>query len=325
VHRYKETFLRHKIALTLPIVIALAFSMFYAMKAPKTYATSMNLWFDTAAPNASSLQQLPNGVTPATQGQQVLEELLGTGQFLDQVAKEGNLLGSSSAAATSPAAEGAAVAALGKAFTVTTTGPQVVQVTMTGHDPYYMKGTLKAVADQYSAQVTKELKARDGESVAYFQAQVAAATSDLEAANAKVSAYMEGKTPGYALTVDPGYTQLTQAAVQAQTNLSSAESSLQQAQLQQQGVQDAVAFHVIDPPGTPVAKSSKKHEILIGAAGLIVGIVVTMLALSAITGMDKTARSEEDIDGMLGINVVASISDLPRRRPRFPLPKTKHS
>jgi capsular polysaccharide biosynthesis protein len=48
-------------------------------------------------------------------------------------------------------------------------------------------------------------------------------------------------------------------------------------------------------------------------AGLAVGLIISALALSALTALDKTARRQEDIEGVAGMEVVASIRELPRR------------
>jgi uncharacterized protein involved in exopolysaccharide biosynthesis len=315
VRRYIQTFSRHKIALILPVVIAVAFSTWYVRSAPKTYQTWMNLWFDTATPSVSSLEQLPSGQTPAAQGQAQLQEFLSTSQFLVNVGHRGPL--AADLARTGTTSQSDIDLKIGstllKAFTVTTTGPQVVQVSMTGHNPTYMAGTLKAVADEYVAEVSSTLQARSTETVSYFQTQVQAASSALQKANAAVVAYQQGH-PDATPTSDPRYAQLTESAFQAQTNLTTQQTNLQQAELPIGNVQTPVTFHVIDPPKSPVVKSTKKHEILISAAGLMAGLVISILALSALTSLDKTLRNEEDIDEMLGVEVVASIRSLPRER-----------
>ena len=48
--------------------------------------------------------------------------------------------------------------------------------------------------------------------------------------------------------------------------------------------------------------------------GLLAGFVITVLALSALVALDKTARREEDIEGLLGMEVVAIIRELPSQR-----------
>lgn len=317
MRRYRETFSRHRIVLILPIVIALLFSGWYVHKQPKTYETAMNLWFDTPAPGTSSLEQLPSGNTPALQGQAQLQEFLSTAQFLVKVGHRGPLASQLKAVVkpgtTAKQLDADITRTLQKAFYITVSGPQVVRVVMTGHYPQYMAGTLQAVADEYVAEVSGTLKTRSTSSVTYYESQVKLAQALLDSANSAVVAYQRSH-PTAAPNSDPTYTQLTQAAFQAQSNLTTLQNNLQQAKLDQQNVTTQTEFHVIDPPGAPTAVSTRKHQLLIAAAGLCAGVVISILALSALTALDKTIRSEEDIDGTLGVEVIGRIRELPRRR-----------
>jgi hypothetical protein len=335
VSRYLETFARHKIRLLLPIIIAVGMSGWYATSVPHKYESVMNVWFDTAAPNPSSLEVPPQYTTPAAQGEAVLQEFLGTEQFLVNVGHRGPLaafLAQYHPAKKGPSAlfskltslvrKGSSVAApvdsqivstLGKAFSMTVTGPQIVRITMTGVSGSYLPGTLNAVAAEYTAEVTGSLRSRDAASLSYYQSQVNAAKATLNSANSAVLAYQHSH-PAALPTTDPNYNQLTQVAFQDQTNLTSLQSSLQQSDLALQNVQAPASFHVVDPASSPFRLSNKKHMIFTVVAGLAAGMIISILALSAMMAMDTTARREEDLDGVLGMEVVAIISQLPRRK-----------
>jgi uncharacterized protein involved in exopolysaccharide biosynthesis len=340
VSRYLETFLRHKIALMLPIIIALTMSTWYATSVPHKYETDMTVWFDTAAPSQSSLEDPSPYTTPAAQGQIVLQEFFGTEQFLINVAHRGPLAdflanyhpakkgpsslistvkslfgksSSSSAPVNSQIVDSEITSLLGKAFTVSVLGPQIVRITMIAPDPSYMPATLNAVAAEYIDEVTSSLKTRDAASVAYYETQVNAAKLSLSAANSAVVAYQQAH-PGALPTTDPDYNKLTQVAFQAQTNFTSLQNTLQEANLTLQNVQAPAAFHVVDPALAAIELSNKKHMLFTVIAGLLAGFVITVLALSALVALDKTARREEDIEGLLGMEVVAIIRELPSQR-----------
>jgi len=350
VDRYLETFSRHKIAVLLPVIIALFMSTWYATSAPHKYETSMTVWFDTAEPNPSSLA-VPQNQSPAAEGQLVLEEFLGTGQFLENVGHRGPLAtflatyhpakkgpsaflsklkslvrkGSSNSGPVSSATINSEIeSTLGKAFAVSVVGPQVVRIAMTAPDPSYMPGTLNAVAAEYVAEVTSSLKSRAAASVAFDQTQVSAANSALKVATSAVSSYQRAH-PGALPTTDVNFSQLTQVAFQDQTNATNLETTLQQASLAYANVQGTASFHVIDPALAAFKLSSKKHMIFTIVAGLIAGLVISLLALSALMSQDKTARRPEDIDGTLGLEVVSTIGHLPRQRKVLGLPKAKSS
>src|SRR4051812_38278386 len=132
VRRLFDVFKRHKILVLLPIVIALEVSVPLALKRPHRYVGDAAMWIDTAAPNPSSLdptQQLSE--SPAQSGQEVLQELIGTRSFIVDVGTRGPLAARLKAQGT-PAAtlDDKIVATLSPAFSVSTTGKQVLKVAM---------------------------------------------------------------------------------------------------------------------------------------------------------------------------------------------------
>jgi uncharacterized protein involved in exopolysaccharide biosynthesis len=313
VNRYRATFSRHRIGLILPIVIALLASSWYALKQPAKYESSMAVWFDTAVPGPSSLVNPGNtNVTPAAQGQQTLQELLGTQQFLIDVGRSGPLahdFGNGPASLVN----GEILATLTNKFALTVSGPQVLRINLTGSNPAYMPGTLGAVATEYVTQVTGTLTARDQASISYYQAQVDSSKQALQQANAAVTAYQQAH-PNVSPTNNVAFNQLTQAAFQAQDAYTTNQSTLEQAQITLQDAAAPTAFHVIDTPSAPFRLSKKKHMIFTVVAGFAAGLVISILALSALTALDKTARVPDDVETMLGMNVVGSIDET-RRRP----------
>jgi uncharacterized protein involved in exopolysaccharide biosynthesis len=313
VNRYRATFSRHRIGLILPIVIALLASSWYALKQPAKYESSMAVWFDTAVPGPSSLVNPGNtNVTPAAQGQETLQELLGTQQFLIDVGRRGPLahdFGNGPASLVNAEI----LATITNKFALTVSGPQVLRINLTGSNPAYMPGTLAALATEYVTQVTGTLTARDQASISYYQAQVDSSKQALQQANAAVTAYQQAH-PNVSPTNNVAFNQLTQAAFQAQDAYTTNQSTLEQAQITLQDAAAPTAFHVIDSPSAPFRLSKKKHMIFTVVAGFAAGLVISILALSALTALDKTARVPDDVETMLGMNVVGSIDET-RRRP----------
>jgi uncharacterized protein involved in exopolysaccharide biosynthesis len=316
VRRYLETFSRHKIALTLPVIIALLVSVHLATSKPHKYESGMTIWFDTAAPNASSLSDPNLYTTPASQGQQVLQEFLATRQFLVNVGYRGplaSMLTSSPRPAHSPVVDNEIAGLLQRAFTVSAIGPQVAVVTLTGPNPAYLPATLNAVAAEYVNEISATLKTRTGASVQYYQTQVNAAQKALNQANTALSSY-QAAHPSALPTTDAVYGQLVKTASDAQAGLAALQGNLQQANLALEDTESTASFHIIDPPQAAYRLSTKKHEIFTVIAGFAAGLIISLLALSALTSVDKTARRQEDIDGVAGMEVVASIRELPGRR-----------
>jgi uncharacterized protein involved in exopolysaccharide biosynthesis len=312
VNRYLETFRRHRVALVLPVLIALVLSSYVAMSKPHKYQSAMSVWFDTATPNTSSLVSLQGSVTPAQQGQQTLQEFLGTRQFLVAVGRNGPVGAALGKVYRGTALDDQIVAVLNKAITVAVAGPQVVTISMTSTNPGYIPGTLSAVATEYVAEITSTIQSRDQATQGYYQTELAAAQSSLTAADQRVAGYLMAH-PNASIASDVTYNQLSQAAIQAQENLTTVQSNLGQANLSVQNVSGPASFHVVDAAPAAVEVSSKKHMVFTVVAGLAAGVVISLLALSALTGFDKTARRTEDIETVLGLQVVGTIDELPRR------------
>jgi uncharacterized protein involved in exopolysaccharide biosynthesis len=355
VDRYLRTFSRHKIALLLPVILALTMSVWYAKSASHKYETSMNLWFDTPTPSASSLVSPPGAgaVTPAQQGQTVLQEFLGTGQFLVDVGRGGPLasylehyhpvkkgpgalisklesvLGKKASSGSTPspqAINGEIGATLAKAFKITVTGPQVVSVTMTSSNPSYMPGTLNALATQYVNKIAADLSSRAAATVRTYTTELQGAQQVLNTATAQLNQYMQTH-PTAATTNNPSsaYSNLVQAVDTAQTNVETDTNNLAQARLPIASATSDGTFKVIDAAGPPGQLSSKKHMIFTIVVGFMAGLVISIIALCALTALDKTARRREDIDGTQGMEVVATIGHLPRPRRLPSLTKEKSS
>lgn len=296
----------------LPVLIALVISSYMALSKPHKYASSMSVWFDTTTPNASSLTNTQMATTPAAQGAQTLTEFLSTRSFLVAVGRSGPVGKELAGTYSGSALDDQIAATLSGKFKVTDVGPQVVSISMTSTNPDIIPGTLNAVAKQYAAQITSTLQTRNRETLAFYQSQLTSDRSALTTANQAVASYLAAH-PRASVATDVAYSQLTQAAFQAQENLTTAQSDLGQANLATENGTDPAAFHVVDSPGFAVKVSSKKHMIFTVVAGLIAGLVITLLALSALTKSDKTARRTEDIETALGLRVVGTIDQLPRQ------------
>jgi hypothetical protein len=277
----------------------------------------MTVWIDTAAPAASSLVDPPNGLSPAAQAQQTVQELLSTEQFLVNVGDVGPLAKYFGSRVPASWVNGEIIATLSNKFAVAVIGPQVLRITMTSTNPAYMPGTLSAVAAAYVGEVTGTLKARDQQAVAYYQAQVDSSKQALENANALALSYQQTH-PNALPTMNVALDQFTQVALQDQNTYATNQTALEQAQIALQDVATPTAFHVVDAPSTPFRLSSKKHMIFTIVAGLAAGIIISVLALSALIARDKTARMPDDIETMLGMNVVGTIEESRRRRLALP-------
>src|SRR5690349_13329707 len=85
--RYRQTFLRHRATLTLPIVVAIAFALWTGLASPKLYSSNASLWTGAVGSSGEQFGALP----PAMQEQAMLNELLRTRRFTQAVAERSPL------------------------------------------------------------------------------------------------------------------------------------------------------------------------------------------------------------------------------------------
>jgi uncharacterized protein involved in exopolysaccharide biosynthesis len=327
VSRYVETFFRHKLLLTAPVVIALVLSVWYATSQKPSYTTTTSIWIDTPLPGQSSLDGY-NGPSPAAQAQSLLQELVATRDFDVKAGHRGPLPSYLAAHPAAPSKlskllsfikksssaqaplDDRLVGALNGAVGSSVAGPQVLKVSLTGADPAVLPGTLEAVVAEYSDEINALRDDRNRASLDYLQQRLDAATTVLTKARSDELQYLtEHPTSALTTVVDPAFSALAETVSSATDAYNSAKGSYDQLSQARTAIGAASAFHVIDQPEGAFPVSHSKRKIFAGVAGLLFGVVISALAITALTAADKAARHPEDIAGVDGgaLEVVASI------------------
>jgi uncharacterized protein involved in exopolysaccharide biosynthesis len=331
VTRYVEAFFRHKLLLITPVVLAMVVSVWYVRSQTPSYQASTIVWVDTSLPSPSSIDVTSQGTPPAQQAQVVLQELLGTRQFLIKVGHRGSLatyLASHTPAKHGPTAvlsrllsgvkghggsaapiDDRIAATLARAFTVSTTGPQALQVTMTSWAGGAIPDTLRAVVAEYSDEVTSIRSTRDQASLTYDEAQVATAKHALDTATSAVLDYQESH-PGATVVSDPEFAQLEQFALTDQNNYLERQNEYSQATLALGNAASPGSIKTLDAPQGVSVISHKKKAIFGGVAGIVFGLLVSILAATALVATDNTAWIHEDLEDVEGLEVVASLEHI---------------
>lgn len=337
VKRHVETFFRHKVLLSAPLILAAFVSVWYVAAQPKKYQSYTTAWFDTAVPAASTVDTGTGfNATPAGLGQSILQELAGTRDFLVKVGHDGPLAAYLAAHPTtkhgpsallskltslvkSPGGTAAVddriVSTLGGAISSQVVGPQILRVTLRGPDPTVTAGTLRVLMNDFQAELTNDRQARDQASVQYYQVRLDAAAKTLADAKAAQVAYEEAH-PGVLNNpaADPQFSQLLSSVSNAQTQYAGLQTSFNDASLALTTVGGGTTYHVIDQPNGASVVSHRKKAIFAGVAGIFVGLAISILALTALTATDTAARNREDLEDTENVEVVATIQEMPRRR-----------
>jgi uncharacterized protein involved in exopolysaccharide biosynthesis len=328
--RFLETLFRHKILAVLPVIIGLAVAGGYEVVQPRSFTSTTNLWINTTIPGQSS--SATQYVDPSTTQQLVVQELLKSRSFDVSVGHSGGLAAYLTGHPNAEATGLAAIPGLHSLFsssqgslddqlavdipldvTVAPTGPQVVAITVQGPSPGVAAGTARALVSEYASEVVKAQTASDQVAVTYYGQQVAQGQATLQSAEQALIAYQDQHPQLAANALDPTATELSQAVDNARTSYQSLLSQYEQANLSLTNEGNNTGFRVLDAAaanGSPVSISKKVLGASIG--GLLVGLLVSVLMLSALTAADRTARRALDLKRVLGLDVAASVGRVPK-------------
>jgi hypothetical protein len=304
---YRQTFRRHRLLLSLPVLIGVLIAGGLTFTSGKSYESSASLWVDNPATTDSSLGNLNPAMTPpSTEEQDVLTELLATPGFDLAVGHQsllGPYLASHKSAGISSIVGGGGsldeqiMAALG-ATNVTSTipGPQVLQISYIGPTPAVAQSTLKAIVAQLQHDSATFAQQHSAGALSYFQAQVNSASQALVSARNQADAY-RAQHPTATSQSDPNLAALVSAETSAGNSLAQAQGLLSQSKAALKGGAGATAATIvqtIDAPSFPVGPTAGKKKQVEGIlAGLIGGLVVAFLGTIALTRRESDPWEDE--------------------------------
>ena len=306
---YKDIYRRHRLLLTMPLVLGILISALTVLSAAKSYQSSASLWFDNAPPAPSSTTQTdPTIRPPAAQKQLILTELLGTRSFRINVGRNGPLaayLASHPAKSSGPMSllsklkgssggtgvDDQIVSALSsKKVTTAVLGPQVLGINVQSVTPAVAAGTLKALLAEFTKEESTTSQAQAQAASSYYKDLVSSATQSAAAAQAKINTYL---ATHQVVATDPNLATLTQAATAAEAKLADANNNLDQATIDLSHLSASGTIQVLDPPNVPTsaAGGGKKKAILGVVAGLFAGGLLSLLGLLALAAADRKAKA----------------------------------
>jgi uncharacterized protein involved in exopolysaccharide biosynthesis len=307
--RYQRTFRRHKLLVIAPILLALVVALGYQFSAPKHYQAWGTLWADAPVPNDSTVfaQQQPNP-SAASQQSAVLQEMLSTNQYLAEVGKRSPY---AQYLRQHPDQLDSVFGSLQKNTSISVLGPQVIRVAYTSSDQADAVPMAKAIMNAFVAQLVSLEQARAKQQIAYNQQSVNSAAKALTGAQSSLSAYLATHPGAAASTVDPTANQLSGEVATAQQTYGTAVAQYNQAVLDLSHASSTGQIHVLDQPNGAIKQSSKKKFVYTAIGGLFAGAVISLLLLSRLVSKDTSPWDAEDIEDELGLNVVASINQVP--------------
>ena len=309
--RYAETFFRHWLLFTLPLLLAVLGAGSYISHAKRQFSSTATIWCDAPLPGSSTVDQSSTGPTPAAVEEGVLQELLQTHSFPLAVGRHSPM--AAYLMTLPPQRLDSSLSAIAKEVTLSTPGAQVLNVTVKAATPDLASGLAGAVVDQFTSTVVDTLRARGAQMVSYGKQQMALATTALDDARSQLASYLAAHSPQTVASSNDVVGALTAAVASAQQEYNTAQQSYLQATVDLSHVSDAAVVRVEDRPSVPTPLSRKKAILFGGLGSILAGAVISLLLLAAVVAGDRSARQPDDIEGPLGLRVVGSIGHLPRR------------
>lgn len=336
MRRYLEAFFRHPRLLAAPIAVGLIVGILLVAVQPREYQATAKVWFQTNS--IAGVSDPTRAVqTPAQVAEAMFQELVGSRSFCVAIGHRGPLasyMSSGHMPSTDPIStamgyvndlrhppnaqskrqvlDDAIVDLLQHKVGVAATGPEIVTVTFNYPNATIAAATLKALLEQFSDDLLATQRAQVNQQVGFYQQQVEAQQQVVTTANTAVNDYLS-KHPNLSASntaADPTLASLQQVASQAQQQFAEVIKQLNGAKLQQKNLTDGdpSQFRTIDQPIPPPRPVSFTKQLLMGAGGgLVVGLVITLLALVVMTILDRSVRTEEQAEQALGLRVIGSI------------------
>lgn len=299
---YVQTFQRHRLLFSLPVVIMTVLALWFVVATPKEYKAGAALFVDNPVTQPSSfVNPNPSEPTPAAQAQQLLTELMATRSFRLKVGRKGPLTkylathpsegwgpkGLLRQLRGTPSAEDRTWDALDEKHVITALpGGQIMSIELRGPTPEVAVGTLSALVATLGQERRAIDVARQQSAVTHFKNQMDTATSAINQIDATIAS--GNVSPAQAQVLD----QSRKAAV---TRLKRGTRGYNQAALSLAAAKEAPpTYQLRDKPSLPApAVSGMKKSVFGVVAGIFVGFLISFLAIVLLTGSDEKREREE--------------------------------
>ena len=299
---YVQTFKRHRLLFSLPVVIMTVLALWFVATTPKEYKSGASLFVDNPVTQPSSfLDPNPADVTPAAQAQQLLNELLATKSFQMEVGRDGPLtqyLETHPSEGLGPmallkklrgsgSAEDRTAKALDAKHVLTTLpGGQILGIEFHGPTPEVAVGTVKALVKALNAERRNIDIARQQQAMTHFNNQANTARDAIATMNKELAAGNLSQAEALGIA---------QARSAAETRLTRGIRGYNQAALSLAAAKEAGPhYQVRDEPTLPApAVSGMKKSVFGVVAGIFVGCLISFLAVVLLTGSEEKREREE--------------------------------
>jgi len=317
MYRTLEVIFRKPLQLLILIVLPPVLGVAIAYELPRSYQSTAALWalhryivIGATGPE-SDLQS-----TPAQTQAIALSELLQTRAFVLPIAHETNLAStlnlSPSVLANSELLDDALFTELSQKVAVTPQGYNLFEVSYTNPDPQVAQQVVKGVINSYASQSIAISNAEAQLLLANYQAQLADAQRNVDAAVSAESRYASSH-PADRLVNDPKFALLDSQRLQAQAAVQTIQgeiTTVNQA-ISVQGTSADSLFQVIDEPVVPDrAVTRTKLYLIAGGIGLGVAIFAYALYIVILVRRNRAIYTPLDLEKVISAPVVMQLPHL---------------
>lgn len=312
--RYRETFRRHPVRFSLPIIVAIAFAAWFAFGSARVYRSTATIWIDNGPVEGSSLDNLSVQAAEASMGlltgpvgpapieQLTLKEQLSTPAF-DQAVGEDSLLPRYLASGTrqgfSPTVllnhGGASIPyeltkAIQTDVTTSSTGPEVLRLAYSGPTPAVAQSVLKSLLAHLKNNST--IYGNDfAQTEVTFLEQTATVASRAAVTAAATAASYKSQHPSATTQTDPIYAALRASAKKTSSALTAATAAVTSIHQGSAGMNAVI--RVIDPPSLPSGPTVSTGQTALSLlGGLIAGLLMSLVAVVLSTPIVRRWDSE---------------------------------
>lgn len=331
--RYLETLFRHRLMLTVPMVVLVVLALSWVLIQPPAYASTVRLWVEkqqlVANPNDNPY------LTPAQEQAAVLTELLNTKYFCIKVGNRSPLADAlSSPTTTQPSVPQRVLSVIGLSNTpagglsgtqlddamftilsrqtlVLSAGPQIITITFTTSNADLAAEVAQAIADQFIDESLAGQRVQASAATDFYSGQVKQAQAELSAADASVDQYLAGHPDQRSANAVPDarIVQLKRNDDDARNRYTQLQSKLDQSRVDQAALarSDTSGIRVLDKAEVPRRNSIKRMLLLAGGVGAALGLVVMVVGVLVLTLTDSTFRRPEELQQVLDLRPVGSV------------------
>jgi hypothetical protein len=302
---YRETFRRHRIRFSVPVVVAVVFAAWFSLGSAPSYRSTASLWVDNGPAEGSSLYTMSAAAAAAAIGdygategpanfeQTILKELLQTPVY-DLAVAEGstlpNYLASGAKSGFSPSTlmnrphgspQDQAAAAIASGVTGGAAGPQVLELAYNGPTPAVARSVLASAITQLKDAAPGYSNQFAAQEENYFQGSAILAARAVANAQASLADY-KSQHPYANSGSDTIYAALTASVKTNKAALASATAAAQSTTGAGPGLKATIS--VIDSPSLPAAPVVSASGLALGLlGGLFAGLLIAFLAVYAAT------------------------------------------